>query len=223
MPDRCQTSIEQGDRLMDRRGNAVVDSRCWACRGPYWYWHSMRLPLPLALNTRVPVMDRVTLHSLADAATSSRPPTLPADPQYRQQPQSCPAANPHPKPNAEARSNAKPPALRPGSCAPPAARQDPRPERRHRPGGFRSRRLHRPGTVLPYRIDFENDPTATAPAQRVVVTDQLDPNIDWSTFQLTEVGFGDTIITIPAGSQHFQTTVPMTYNGQTFDVQIELG
>ena len=29
--------------------------------------------------------------------------------------------------------------------------------------------------------------------------------------------------TIPAGSQHFQTTVPMTYNGVTFDVVIDLG
>ena len=49
-----------------------------------------------------------------------------------------------------------------------------------------------PTSALPYRVDFENDPTATAPAQRVDVTDQLDPNLDWNTFQLTEVGFGDT-------------------------------
>jgi hypothetical protein len=77
--------------------------------------------------------------------------------------------------------------------------------------------------LLPYRIDFENDPTATAPAQLVVVTDSLNANIDRSTFQFTEVGFGDHIITIPAGSQHFQTTLTMTYNGLTFDVLIELG
>ena len=75
--------------------------------------------------------------------------------------------------------------------------------------------------MLPYRIDFENDATATAPAQRVVVTDPLDPNIDLSTFAFTGVGFGDNMITIPAGSQHFQTTVSMTYNGLTFNVLIE--
>ena len=41
----------------------------------------------------------------------------------------------------------------------------------------------------------------------------LDPNLDLSTFQLTEIAFGDTVLTIPPGSQDYQTTVPMTYNG----------
>jgi RHS repeat-associated protein len=91
------------------------------------------------------------------------------------------------------------------------------------PGGFGPQGFITGDSVLPYRITFENDPTATAPAQRVVITDPLDPNIDWSTLQFTEVGFGDNIITIPAGSQHFQTTVSMTDNGLTFNVLIELG
>ena len=68
-------------------------------------------------------------------------------------------------------------------------------------------------TRFPYQIDFENSPTATAPAQQVVITDTLDPNLDLSTFQLTEIAFGDTVLTIPPGSQDYQTTVPMTYNG----------
>jgi hypothetical protein len=91
------------------------------------------------------------------------------------------------------------------------------------PAGFGPAGFVAPGGTFPYRIDFENEATATAPAQVVIVTDQLDPNLDWNTFQLTEVGFGDNTISIPSGSQHFQTTVPMTFNGQTFQVQIELG
>jgi RHS repeat-associated protein len=79
------------------------------------------------------------------------------------------------------------------------------------------------GGKFAYRITFENDPTATAPAQVVTITDNLDPNLNWSTFQLTGVGFGDNNISIPSGSQHFETTVQMTYNGQTFNVQIEAG
>src|SRR5204862_2422748 len=59
-----------------------------------------------------------------------------------------------------------------------------------------------PSNTLPYRVNFENDATATAPAQRVDITDKLDPNLDWNTFQLTVVGFGDNIISIPANSQH---------------------
>ncbi|MGO9917226.1 MAG: Ig-like domain repeat protein, partial [Isosphaeraceae bacterium] len=91
------------------------------------------------------------------------------------------------------------------------------------PAGFGSDGFIALGLEFPYRVNFENEPTATAPAQRVDITDQLDTNLDWTTFQLTQVGFGDTIIDIPPDSQHFQTTVPITENGQNFDVQIELG
>jgi len=77
--------------------------------------------------------------------------------------------------------------------------------------------------LFPYQIDFENDPTATAPAQNVTITDQLDPNLDWSTFQLTGAGWGDMVLSIPAGSQHYEATVPMTYNGESFDVLVEVG
>jgi hypothetical protein len=91
------------------------------------------------------------------------------------------------------------------------------------PAGYGAQGFIAGNTLLPYRIDFENDPTATAPAQRVVVTDPLDSNMDWNTLAFIEVGFGDNNIIIPAGSQHFQTSVAMTYNGLTFEVLIELG
>ena len=74
-----------------------------------------------------------------------------------------------------------------------------------------------------YRVTFENAATASAPAQVVTIKDPLSPSLDWSTFQLSGIGFGDFFIPIPAGSQHFQTTVTMTYNGDTFNVQIEAG
>ena len=79
------------------------------------------------------------------------------------------------------------------------------------------------GTILPYQINFENASSATAPAQAVTITDQLDPNLNWGTFQLTGIQWGDTILSIPAGSQYFQATVPMTYDGETFDVLVETG
>ncbi len=90
------------------------------------------------------------------------------------------------------------------------------------PAGVGPQGFVAPSSTFPYRITFENDPTASAPAQRVDITDQLDSNLDWSTFQLTGLGFGDTNLPIQPGLQHFADTVPMTYNGQTFDVQIVL-
>jgi len=61
------------------------------------------------------------------------------------------------------------------------------------------------------------------PAQSVTVTDQLDSNLDWTTFELTGIAWGDTVLTVPTDSQHFETTVSMTENGETFDVEVEAG
>jgi len=57
----------------------------------------------------------------------------------------------------------------------------------------------------------------------VTVTDLLDPNLDVNSLQFTQVGFGDTIITIPPDAgRYFQTSVPATGNGATFNVAITL-
>ncbi len=80
-----------------------------------------------------------------------------------------------------------------------------------------------PDTLLPYRIEFENSTNATSPAQEVFVTDYLNSNFDWTSFQLAEIGFGNVIISIPPNSQYYETNVPMSYNGSDFDVEIEAG
>jgi RHS repeat-associated protein len=90
------------------------------------------------------------------------------------------------------------------------------------PGGFGTANFVRADGLLPYRVDFENDRTATAPAQRVDVTDPLDARLDWDTLEFTTAGFGDTLISVPPGHRHFRTTVPMRYNNRDFQVEIEL-
>lgn len=91
------------------------------------------------------------------------------------------------------------------------------------PGGYGQFHLVNPTRVLPYRIDFENDAQATAPAQTVTMEDQLSSGFDLATFELTEIGFGDTRIPVPPGTQHFETSVPMSYGGTDFEVQIDVG
>ncbi len=90
------------------------------------------------------------------------------------------------------------------------------------PSGYGAANFVSDSGALPYQVNFENSPTATAPAQRVDITDLLDPSLDWSSFQLTAVGFGSTYITIPAGLEHYDTTVDVTENGQSFEVLIFL-
>jgi RHS repeat-associated protein len=89
------------------------------------------------------------------------------------------------------------------------------------PAGYGPQHYLQPGTVLPYTIDFENAATASAPAQRVVVTNQLSSSLNWNTLEFTELGYGDTILAVPAGSQHFETTRSMTYHNVSFSVAIQ--
>lgn len=63
--------------------------------------------------------------------------------------------------------------------------------------------------VLPYTVYFENMPDATAPAQEVRITDQLDPDLDWRKFRLGEIAFGDTSILVPDNSTYWHTTVEL--------------
>lgn len=64
--------------------------------------------------------------------------------------------------------------------------------------------------ILPYTIHFENDPEATAPAQEVFVTQQLDADLDLGTFEFGSFGFGGQVFDVPAGQQQFQTQLDLT-------------
>lgn len=62
---------------------------------------------------------------------------------------------------------------------------------------------------IPYTIFFENKAAATAPAQEVTITDQLDANLDWSTVSLGAIKFGDRTVEVPEGTVDFTTTVDL--------------
>ncbi len=64
--------------------------------------------------------------------------------------------------------------------------------------------------ALPYIVSFENKDTASLPAQDVVVTDQLDPNVfDLSTFSFNFIGFGDKQVAPVSGVKQFTTDVDL--------------
>lgn len=69
--------------------------------------------------------------------------------------------------------------------------------------------------LMAYKVYFENEPNATAAALEVRVEDPLDTDLDWTTFELLSVGFGDYEIAIPSGMTHYETT--MDVNGWTWD------
>ncbi|MEM7561075.1 MAG: dockerin type I domain-containing protein, partial [Planctomycetota bacterium] len=61
----------------------------------------------------------------------------------------------------------------------------------------------------PYRIRFENLEEATAPAYQVVITQQLDESLDWSTFELVDFGFGNLQFEIPTGLSNYATRIDL--------------
>ena len=66
---------------------------------------------------------------------------------------------------------------------------------------------------MQYQVEFENLPTATASAQEVVVTDQLDVNLDWATFELHEIAFGSQVIALPPGTTQCDTVTEYNVGG----------
>ena len=60
---------------------------------------------------------------------------------------------------------------------------------------------------LAYTVRFENDWEATASARRVTIVDQLDVDLDWTTFEQGKIDFGENVIQVPPGLTHFETTL----------------
>ncbi len=75
------------------------------------------------------------------------------------------------------------------------------------PAGFGTQGWLTPNQTLPYAIRFENAEDAGAAAVFVTVTQQLDPDLDWNTFQLGDFGFGNFYIDVPDGFQNYSTRV----------------
>lgn len=88
----------------------------------------------------------------------------------------------------------------------------------HGPEGWISEDL-----LIPYTVHFENDPEegATAPALRVIVTDNLDPDFDYTTFKFKEFGWGELNVDAPKDSQGFETIVPyQNADGSPLNVKV---
>ncbi|MBW4429181.1 MAG: tandem-95 repeat protein [Nostoc desertorum CM1-VF14] len=79
------------------------------------------------------------------------------------------------------------------------------------PQGYGAERWISAADPLNYTIRFENDPElATAPAQVVRITQQLDSDLDFRTFRLDDFGFGDTFIDVPDNRAFYQTRLDLT-------------
>ena len=63
---------------------------------------------------------------------------------------------------------------------------------------------------LAFIIEFENADTATAPAQDVIVTQQLDAGLDWNSFRLTGFGFDNLVYTLNGKNPFYTAQLDLT-------------
>jgi hypothetical protein len=78
------------------------------------------------------------------------------------------------------------------------------------PQGVGTENLVADAGALTYQITFENLATASAPAQSVVITDQLDTSkVNLATFSLGPITFGNETLTPPAASSSYSTIVDL--------------
>ncbi|MCX6270147.1 MAG: hypothetical protein NTU44_02825 [Bacteroidetes bacterium] len=72
------------------------------------------------------------------------------------------------------------------------------------PDGYGEQKFISSSKSLNYIINFENDPDfATAPAQKVVVTYQIDPHMGLSGIKLGDFGFGNLVFTVPPNTSNY--------------------
>jgi hypothetical protein len=64
------------------------------------------------------------------------------------------------------------------------------------------------GSLLPYTVFFQNQASATAPAQQITVLDPLDPSIDANSISLNTLNLGGTDYSL-GGGQHASETVDL--------------
>jgi len=60
-----------------------------------------------------------------------------------------------------------------------------------------------------YRINFENLSTATAPAQKIFISDELPPTLDPRTVKLKEIGFKQNLYQVPDNQAFYQQRVQL--------------
>lgn len=91
------------------------------------------------------------------------------------------------------------------------------------PTGFGPERWVAKDKPLLYRINFENLPTATAPAQRIQVIDQLPATLDPRTLRLLEIGFKQYRVEVPANRAFYQNRLQLGADLNNLKADISAG
>jgi hypothetical protein len=91
------------------------------------------------------------------------------------------------------------------------------------PAGFGPSHFVTPTARLFYTISFSNEADATIPVQQVVITNKLDPSLDWSTFQVGDFNISGVDYSVPPNHGSLNTRLDFTSTlGIYVDVSVRL-
>ncbi len=78
-------------------------------------------------------------------------------------------------------------------------------------GGYGSQHWVAGNAPLPYTVNFSNNAAQqTNPVTQMTISEQLDPNLDLSTFQLGNFGFAGNTYVVPTGVQNYDLQIDLT-------------
>lgn len=91
------------------------------------------------------------------------------------------------------------------------------------PAGYGGERFVPDRAPMLYRINFENLASATAPAQRIFVTDQLPLTLDPRTVRIKEIGFKQQQIIVPDNQASYQARIQLGEDLNNLQVDVLAG
>jgi hypothetical protein len=97
------------------------------------------------------------------------------------------------------------------------------PNSKQGPAGYGEEQFVGISSPLLYRINFENMPEASGPAQTVYITDQLDSSLDWTSFALGNITFGTHTVAVPNGLGYYRIREDLRPEGKGCLVDVEAG
>lgn len=78
------------------------------------------------------------------------------------------------------------------------------------PAGYGPDQFISSDSPLAYTIHFENQATATAAARSIMITTQLDSDLDWSSFRLGSIEFSNAFVNLTGAAPYFATRLDLT-------------
>lgn len=91
------------------------------------------------------------------------------------------------------------------------------------PAGFGAEKFVPIKQPMFYRINFENLASASAPAQRIFVSDVLPPTLDPRTVRLKEIGFKQNLVTVPDNASFYQTRMQLGADSNNLQADVSAG